>query len=106
MSVNITVSKSPKIVDFVDKLNHPEGTNASLVCSVGSGELDELKYEWFKDDKRIVTSNKLKILIGPDNFNSMLRIMDLKTEDSGLYTCVAKNPFGQDKISTRLFVKG
>lgn len=104
--MNITVSRSPKIVEQMDKLNHPEGTNATLVCSVGSGELDELKYEWLKDDKKIVASNKLRISIAPDNFNSMLRIMDLKPEDSALYTCIAKNLFGQDKISTRLIVKG
>lgn len=104
--MNITVSKSPKIVEQMDKLNHPEGTNATLMCSIGSGELDELKYEWLKDDKRIVPSNRVKISIAQDNFNSILRIMDLKTDDSALYTCVAKNPFGQDKISTKLFVKG
>lgn len=107
MLVNITVSRSPKIVDFVDKLNHPEGTNASLVCSVGSGELDGLTYEWLRDEQPISPSkSKFRLSIAPDNFNSILRIMDLKTEDSGLYSCLARNAFGQDKISTRLSVKG
>lgn len=48
----------------------------------------------------------MRISIAPDNFNSILRVMDLRPEDSAIYTCIARNAFGQDKISTKLFVKG
>lgn len=30
----------------------------------------------------------------------------MKPEDSASYSCIAKNRFGQDRISTRLVVKG
>jgi len=91
----------------VDRLNHPEGTSATFTCSIGSGELSDLKFEWFKDDQKIVSSNaKYKITILPENYNSILRIADLKPQDSATYSCLAKNPYGQDKISTQLFVKG
>lgn len=76
------------------------------MCSIGSGELDGLTYEWLRDDKRIVQSSKVRISIAPENFNSILRVIDLKTDDSGTYSCVARNPFGQDRISIKLFVKG
>lgn len=104
--VNITVSKAPKLVNQVDRLNHPEGTNASLVCSIGSGEIEGLTFEWLRDDKKISPSSKMRISVLPDNFNSILRVIDLKPEDSGLYSCVARNSYGQDKITTKLFVKG
>ena len=100
------MSKSPKIVDQVERLNHPEGTSATITCSIGSGELDGLTFEWLRDDKKIVASSKFRILTVSDNFNSMLRVNDLKPEDSALYSCVAKNAYGQDRIDVRLAVKG
>lgn len=106
--VNITVSNAPKIVDPVERLNHPEGTNATFTCSIGSGDLTGLIYEWRKDDSVIGTGNtkKIRIMTSPENYQSVLRVLDLKPTDSGVYSCLARNKFGQDKVSTKLFVKG
>lgn len=108
LQVNITVSQVPKIVDLVDKLNHPEGTNASFTCSIGSGDLTGLVYEWRKDDTLLSSTSqqRVRIITAPDNFQSVLRVMDLKPHDAGVYSCLARNKFGQDKIYTRLNVKG
>lgn len=106
LPVNITVSKSPKIVGFVDRLNHPEGTNATFTCSIGSGDLNGLTFEWSKDGQKIVPTSKLRISVASENFNSILRVIDLKSNDSGTYSCSAQNQYGQDRINTRLFVKG
>lgn len=73
---------------------------------MGSGDLNGLTFEWFKNEWRIVASDRHRILNAPENFNSILRVIDLKPDDSGLYSCIAKNAFGQDKISTKLLVKG
>jgi hypothetical protein len=105
-SVNITASQSPSLVDPVERLNHAEGTNATLTCSVGSGDLNGLTFEWFKDERKLAPSSKYKIVVLPDNVNSILRVIDLKPDDSAVYSCVARNRFGQDRISTRLTVKG
>jgi hypothetical protein len=104
--VNITASKAPKILDRAEILNYSEGTNGTLVCSIGSGELEDLTYEWLKDDKRIVSSQRYRISIAPENFNSILRVLDLRPDDSGTYSCVARNAFGKDKIAIKLSVKG
>ena len=94
-------------MDQVERINHPEGTNAIFTCSIGSGELDGLTFEWFKDERKIISSSqKIRIATAPENYNSILRVIDLKQNDSGVYTCVARNPHGQDKISTNLIVKG
>lgn len=105
-SVNITASLSPALVDPVERLNHAEGTNATFTCSIGSGDLNGLTFEWFKGDRRLSSTNKFKIAVLPDNVNSILRVIDLKPEDSASYSCVAKNRFGQARISTKLAVKG
>lgn len=105
--VNITVSDAPKLVGLLDELNNPEGTNATITCSLGSGDLRGLTYEWFKDKDRLASeTNKIRVDIPAENYQSVLRIFDLKQTDSALYTCIAKNRFGQDKISTKLNVKG
>lgn len=101
------MSDAPKLVSLVEELNNPEDTNATITCSVGSGDLRSLSFEWFKDKERIYGgANKIRIDIPPDNYQSALRIFDLKPADSAVYSCVAKNRFGQDKISTKLNVKG
>jgi hypothetical protein len=105
--VNITASKVPKIVEQVERINHPEGTNATFTCTIGSGELNGLKFEWTKDERRIVaTSGRYRVSVAPENFNSILRVIDLRPDDSGVYSCLARNAFGQDRISIRLVVKG
>lgn len=108
LSVNITVSDAPKLVGLLDELNNPEGTNATITCSIGSGNLHGLSYEWFKNDERLIDGGRGKVRIdtAPDNYISVLRLFNLEANDAGSYTCVAKNRFGQDKISTRLNVKG
>ena len=93
-------------MDFFDRLNHPEGTNATITCAIGSGELNGLSYQWFKDGKKIESSNRMRISVPQENFNSILRVIDLKPEDSATYTCLAKNEHGQDRMLTKLFVKG
>lgn len=96
-------------MDPVEKLNHQEGTNATFTCSIGSGDLTGLSYEWRKDDVIVNQSanpKKLRITVLPENYQSILRVVDLKPGDSGQYSCLAKNKYGQDKVSTRLSVKG
>lgn len=107
--VNVTVSNEPKIVVPFDKINHAEGTNATFTCSIASGDLSGLSYEWRKDDALINSyANQARIYINtaPENYQSTLRVINLKPIDSGVYTCSAKNRYGQDKVSTKLNVKG
>lgn len=107
--VNVTVSNEPKIVVPFDILNHPEGTNATFTCSIASGDLSGLVYEWRKDNILLNSfTNPAKIYINtpPENYQSTLRVINLKPTDTGDYTCLAKNRYGQDKVSTKLNVKG
>lgn len=109
--MNITASQVPKIVDLIDRLNYPDGSNATITCTIASGDLEDLKYDWYRDKQRItdgsaLLQNRMEISVLRDNFQSILRIFNLEPEDEGLYTCVARNRFGQNKMSTQLQVKG
>lgn len=106
-SVNITVSDAPKLVGILEELNIPEESNATITCSLGSGKLEGLTYQWYKDKERLFASpSKVRIDAPIDNYQSVLRIVDLKPGDSALYTCLADNRYGQDKITTKLNVRG
>lgn len=106
-SVNITVSDAPKLVGILEELNIPEESNATITCSLGSGKLEGLSYQWYKDKERLFGgSSKVRIEAPVDNYQSVLRIVDLSPSDSALYTCLASNRFGQDKITTKLNVRG
>lgn len=96
-------------MNLVEKASHPEGTNATLTCSIGSGDLSSLVYEWRKNDSPInLDSNprKWRLTILPENYQSILRIIDLVPDDAGVYSCIARNKFGQDRTSTKIDVKG
>lgn len=107
-SVNITVSEAPKLVGILEELNIPEDSNATITCSLGSGKLEGLTYQWFKDKERlnVAENNKIRIEVPVDNYQSVLRIFDAKPTDSALYTCQASNRHGQDRITTKLNVRG
>ncbi|XP_055846057.1 titin-like [Episyrphus balteatus] len=62
------------------------GNKAQLLCNV-SGPIDEV--QWYKDGERIFKDNRHKIY----NINGTLslEIYDATTEDSGDYSCIARN---------------
>lgn len=69
-----------------------------------------MSYEWRKDDLIVggdsSANKKIRIVTAPDNFQSTLRVIDLKPSDAGVYSCLAKNKHGQDRVYTQLNVKG
>lgn len=113
---------APKLTSATsDKISLGEGANATFTCTVASGDLAGLSYEWLRDDKTRIghnqqqqqhqqqypnKQNKYRLSIGSDNFQSALRVIGLDQSDSGSYSCIARNQFGQDKVTTWLSVKG
>lgn len=105
----ITVSGVPKIIGLVERFNHSETANATFFCSIDSGDLNGLLFEWRKDEVILnpsKDSSKFRISTAPENSHSVLRVLNLTTKDAGTYSCLAKNRFGQDRVSTKLSVKG
>ena len=75
-----------------------------LQCNVLSGSIP-IFFEWTKDKtNKLSESSNVKI----DNFEkiSILNFNELQRENSGLYTCTAKNAFGSDSTSTQLNIDG
>lgn len=103
----------PKLVDIKSDFTHLEGSNITIVCSISSGNTENLSFDWLKDDivlngheNSLLQSSRLRIDVLPNKEHSTLKILNLNEDDAAKYTCLAKNQFGQDKVTTRIKVKG
>lgn len=118
----IRSSLPPKLVDMAREYTHLEGSNITLVCSISSGDTESLSFDWLKDDILLNPADstvfpsalasqgtpvpRFKIDVLPNKEHSTLKILDLTENDAAKYTCLARNSHGQDKLTTRVKVKG
>lgn len=103
--------QEPKFVPVVAQVDKLEESNVTLICIVESGDLSDINYRWYKDGKQIFSSNpnndvkyKIEKSLGSSEYVS-LKIFKLSANDSGSYTCDAKNKYGTDTKTTKLNVK-
>lgn len=59
---------------------------------------------WSKDSQALSTSYKCKLL--HDEEEHTLMLLDVSTEDAGIYSCEAKNDYGEAISSAPLTVEG
>lgn len=111
-----SLANSPKLVQWArEAVQYYEGSTLVLSCSLAmsNAQGNPLKFIWFKQAKQLSSSNnnlfsnnnRLSIETLADY--SFLRVADLRSSDSGAYTCVASNSFGQeDRTTTQVIVNG
>jgi len=78
-------------------------TKFKVFCSVQTGSKPFL-FEWLKNGHILPFGANYQVESSEDD--SLLTIFKLSPNDSGNYSCVAKNQFGSDSQSTLLSVKG
>lgn len=78
------------------------GKSASFTCIVTDGEASE--FLWLKGGQLIKQDAKFRININPEN--SLLTVRNVDQNDAGIYTCVAKNSFSEDRTTAILRVEG
>lgn len=78
------------------------GRVVNFVCTVISGDVTE--FLWARDGQLIRHGERTRIHENP--VSSLLTIRDIEVSDAGNYTCVAKNAFSEDRVSTTLRVEG
>lgn len=86
--MNFKVAKSGRVVNFV--------------CTVISGEITE--FLWTRDGHMIKNGEHFRIINRPES--SFLTIKSVSQNDAGNYTCVAKNLYSEDRVSSTLTVEG
>lgn len=71
-------------------------------CKIGGSP--EIKVLWYKDEVEIQESSKFRMSF--EDSVAILEMHNLSVEDSGDYTCEARNAAGSASSSTSLKVKG
>ncbi|CEF63660.1 Hemicentin-1 [Strongyloides ratti] len=95
------VGTSPEFLGPLSDVTIPEGETLVLKCQVFGNPMPDLK--WFKDGIEIQKSDRVTLRLSLDGTAS-LRILDSTKDDSGKYSIVAKNDFGEKESSCKASV--
>lgn len=114
-----SILEAPKLSPLSALDRYPEGADLKLFCSASAtANGGKLQFEWRKDPgDHLLSSTQVKsssnkqsqrtIQISQmDDSTSVLRINQLEADDSGNYTCLARNQLGQDASTVRINVNG
>ncbi|NXR33792.1 TITIN protein, partial [Zosterops hypoxanthus] len=98
----LTVTEPPSFVKKVDPsyLLTP-GDSARLQCKIKGSP--EIQVTWFKNNKEIHESNTHRMSFV--NSVAVLDILEMKVDDTGIYSCEAVNEVGSDSCTTEVVVK-
>lgn len=91
--------QSPRITFFDTMYLDEIGNNVVLPCrSSGNGKVGKV---WLNENQEVLnTNNDKRLTVTP---MGDLIIENVQWSDLGLYTCLAKNSYGEDSISTFLY---
>ncbi|KAG9509682.1 Hemicentin-1, partial [Fragariocoptes setiger] len=101
--IDLVVKDGPRLLPISMASTYREGTRVSMICNLASGEVDSLKYEWFKHDSNDKPS-AFPISTDRGAGHSILILKNVEAKNSGKYTCVASNRFGSHNVSAILNV--
>lgn len=108
--VQFTYVGPPKILPIATADSYPEGSSINLICTVSGGQRRGLSLSWTLNGEELNNQllNKLdNVVINTDETDiSFLRIKNATSNNSGQYTCMAKNPLGQDSTSVKIVING
>ncbi|XP_035230462.1 Down syndrome cell adhesion molecule-like protein Dscam2 [Stegodyphus dumicola] len=93
----------PKIKNISFQDNVLEGEMTSVMC-LAATKTKPITYEWRKDGQTL-DERRDNVRFSNTNELSVLILDPVTLEDSGNYTCIAKNSEGMDKYETSLKVK-
>lgn len=92
---------APKIIEKVQSLAAPDGSQVEFVCSVEGNPRPQIT--WFRQTAIIKPSTDFQIYY--DESKATLVIKEVFPEDAGTFTCVAKNSLGYASSSADLVVE-
>ncbi len=82
-----------------------EGSSFRLLCSTSAGD-KPLFFQWTKSSQMLNNDPKVGYKIDNSDDHSLFSIKSIERSDSGNYSCIVRNAFGEDFQSTLLIVKG
>ena len=104
MEMEPIVSKPPVFIKPLHNIETMEETNVHLECRIGPSGDSAMTVEWFKNNEPITVGHRFRPQFDFDFV--ALDILCVYPEDSGLYTCKAKNLYGEAISSCHLICHG
>ncbi|EFO94197.1 hypothetical protein GCK72_025237 [Caenorhabditis remanei] len=104
-SFTVTAGNAP---DFHDKPHIVQRDNGNvIVIKVRAKSHLEMKAEWFKDDKPVKMTDRVKAVVKKDDkdkdgYQFLLEITGPQKDDEAKYKCIVKNSEGQNQQSLNL----
>ena len=95
------MTDAPVIQPFSFIKNLKVGQKTLITCSVTDGT-EPFEFSWTKDGQPVTSSH---IEISKSDIDSTLRFKPIKSEDTGEYKCIVRNPFGSASHSAVLFIE-
>nr|XP_054924918.1 titin-like [Dermacentor andersoni] len=107
-SAYLAVKGPPKIREFKFPANLSPGDTALVGCVIAKGSTGPFELSWLKDGRPLSSSGSPRTAVAPNKGGpaSTLTIVDVSAQDSGNYTCAARNAAGSDSFSAFLAVTG
>lgn len=95
--------QQPKLAEVFPKKSLNFGAKFIFHCTVEEG-IGPFQFQWKHNGQSLQTNTDHQIETAEDR--SMLKIAKITDNDSGNYSCLVTNDFGQDFQQTLLLVKG
>jgi len=92
----------------VTKFQFPEaleGMRVSVHCAV-SNYAEDVRFTWLKEELILSGGGQGSRIVQLDPFSSILSIENVSQVNTGNYTCLAGNPFGNSSHTASLTVFG
>lgn len=103
--INIFIS-APKLNPVLSQLHQDVGSKFKFHCTIQSGKRP-IQFDWFVNGNTLYFDHSDQIQLDKiDDDESTLTIKRLELNNSGNYSCQARNEFGIDVQSTMLIVQG
>lgn len=93
----------PEFTDLLKPQIIQDGNEVTMTCTVVGIPTPVVK--WYKDDHEIIPSTDFKIEYEENTGVCKLTIPEVFTDDTGVYACAAKNPFGESVTTANLVVQ-
>jgi len=99
---DLTQQQPPKVVVPLKEEQVEENSPVLLKATITGKPTPD--FTWFKDNKPLTPSNRLRSRYDAPTQQILLQIDNVRPEDAGQYTVLAKNPVGQDQTGAKLTI--